>query len=1019
MSLTDVVILIPSHSLEDFPTELGDSEAASLQNAFAVAWHPRLLATTGVLPNWQRADEPTDPTEGQLFLVPTASTDWLGHDWAIRSRQAGCHVITDIDDRQEMIDAVLQALDGDIPGDATHSDSDLDTGLAETATTQPAVDADLTADFLALGTCYLQLELLTRHMHHFGNLDEVFLQREAVMAAEAAVAQDSETARAHLRSCFESLHEARERFYPVECYLVDLCLLVPDVADDHLRALLRDERPVNLLLRGADAEEMVAEQPDIGELITEAWARGTVDVIGGDYEEIPVPLVPIDSLLADLDRGRRVLKELFGREPTTWARRRFGLNPLLPQVLSRSGYHSALHFLLDDGLYPDSEQSKLRWEGCDGTVLDAMSRIPLAAEGAGSYLRFPMRMAESMEDDQAAALMLARWPEISSPFFEDLVRIHRYAPCLGRFVTLDEYFQHTDTPGRISTYAAHEYLGPFLTQAVAMRDPDPVSRYLEHITLRTRLDAASWCQSLARLLAGQPIDSEPIALLETQLESIGCESGPESRTGLSAEVDRFVSGSAADLGSLLGLTPRDPAEPVDGSLVINTLSSARTVEIPLPPDQTVADGTPGVRGIQDTSRGRRAIVDLPASGYTWLPLNSGSAAPVAGSTQLVEDLVLRNEHFEIHVNGRTGGIERIKGYGRKPNVLSQQLAFRFPRERSLRSADGSPDEETRDFYSQMVCHGVEVLSRGPHVGEIRTTGAIIDQLDGQPLATFKQTLRTVRYSPFVELDVELDITRMPEGDPWSNYFTSRFAFNDATSAVTRNTLGSAQPAGRDRFESPYFVEIANETQRVAIIAPGLPFYRRTGDRMLDAILVPEGETQRRFSLRIAVDHPYPQSASLDALIPPLQHNGLTGPPAAADHGWFFHLDAPNVQITRVLDLVEPPAWTPDVSQSADPMEPYTDEADADEAPDTYAAHDDGWTDYDHPTLPEGPGFALRLQETEGRHRSATLRCWKAPVVARQRDFQGRTLADLPIEGDAVRVDLTAHEIADIELRFDP
>ena len=39
-------------------------------------------------------------------------------------------------------------------------------------------------------------------------------------------------------------------------------------------------------------------------------------------------------------------------------------------------------------------------------------------------------------------------------------------------------------------------------------------------------------------------------------------------------------------------------------------------------------------------------------------------------------------------------------------------------------------------------------------------------------------------------------------------------------------------------------------------------------------------------------------------------------------------------------------------------------------------------------------------------------------MARQRDFQGRTLAELPIEGDGVRVDLTAHEIADIELRFE-
>ena len=137
-----------------------------------------------------------------------------------------------------------------------------------------------------------------------------------------------------------------------------------------------------------------------------------------------------------------------------------------------------------------------------------MSRIPLAAEGATSFLRFPMRMAESMEEDQSAALMLARWPEIVSPWYEDLVRMHAYAPCLGRFVTLDDYFQNTDTPGRISSYNDSEYLAPFLTQSVAGQDPDPVSRHLDHFSRRGRFDAAAWCDSLARLLAGVRLDAE-------------------------------------------------------------------------------------------------------------------------------------------------------------------------------------------------------------------------------------------------------------------------------------------------------------------------------------------------------------------------------------------------------------------------------------------------------------------------------------------------------------------------------
>ena len=58
MHYEDLIVLIPSHSLEDFPSEIGEDEAASLLNSFAVPWHPALLADAKVLPRWHRADDP-------------------------------------------------------------------------------------------------------------------------------------------------------------------------------------------------------------------------------------------------------------------------------------------------------------------------------------------------------------------------------------------------------------------------------------------------------------------------------------------------------------------------------------------------------------------------------------------------------------------------------------------------------------------------------------------------------------------------------------------------------------------------------------------------------------------------------------------------------------------------------------------------------------------------------------------------------------------------------------------------
>ena len=72
MGFHDVVILFPGHGLEDFPTDLPDDKAAGLLNAFAVAWHPALLAAVKSLPVEHRADVPPALPAGRLILVPPA-----------------------------------------------------------------------------------------------------------------------------------------------------------------------------------------------------------------------------------------------------------------------------------------------------------------------------------------------------------------------------------------------------------------------------------------------------------------------------------------------------------------------------------------------------------------------------------------------------------------------------------------------------------------------------------------------------------------------------------------------------------------------------------------------------------------------------------------------------------------------------------------------------------------------------------------------------------------------------------
>lgn len=991
--LTDVVILIPCHSLEDFPTDLGDKPSEGLLNAFAVAWHPWVLAQTRSLPGWHRADSPPEPVANRLIIVPTACDDRLETDWIKRQREAGSIVISGLHKRDELLAEVLAAARDWTPPNASPSGTmplEEEIPTVSTPSTPEQLDADVVADFLALGTTHLLVELLSRQMHYFGEIDEMRLRREAVEAAEALVAGRIEDVAQRLANCFEALHEARERFYPTDAYLLDLCLVIPSLADDKLVPLLTGNKPVSYLLTARDAAQIAREKPELAKLLREAVLRETAEILGGEWSEGPSPILPLESLLHDIQRGRATCQQLFRKEPTTWARRRFGLGPMLPQILTKSGYSAACHFLLDDGIYPDSENSKLRWEGCDNSTIDAISRLPLAGDSATSYLRLPQRMSEAMQQDQAAGLIVARWPDVRSPFFGDLLRGAKYSPVIGRFATFREFFERTDAPMRHTRYEAGEYLAPFLTRSVAARDADAISRFRDHFERRQRFDAALWLRCIAAVLRGRRLHEVDASATEHLVEAAGPDVVQDATNAHETALAELAQLGQRELAQTIlhGTTEKSP-----GVLVVNPLSFTRRVPVAWPNHIPMPTHGGAVKGVFEQEAVREVLVEVPGCGFVWLPTTSRGGSTRATSdelkTPLVEDNMLRNEFFEVHISPDTGGIRQIKEYGRKPNRLSQQLAFRFPRERVISVTDDEHSFEEKSYYSESRCLGVEVLSRGPWLGIVRTHGEIVDQKTNAVLATFQQTFRLWRGRRILDIDIELDSVKMPDGEPWTNYFGVRWAWMDSTAALTRSVLGAAQPLGQDRFESPHYLEIADIDTRTTIIHHGLPYHRKTGRRMCDSLLIVEGETRRRFRFSVACERPYPLQAAWDAMSTAIVIPTELGPPRCGSTGWFLHVDAPNVQLTRLTDLMNEPRS---------------------EAP--------SWESSEPTVIPSGSGFAVRLQETEGRQQSVALSCFRTPLSVRQRDFTGRTVGQPRIAGDAVRLTLSPFEITELELRFD-
>lgn len=836
MPPTELTILLPCHSLEDFPLELTGADAEGLLAAWSAMWHPRLVAATGKTLRWYRADYPPDDLAGRIVVIPPVSERVLLTGWLDRAVAEGATVIRNETARDTIVARALAVLDDQPPA---------------------ADDPELVADFLALGFGYLGLELLTRQMRYISNLDEAHFESQVLAAARAAVDGQFDAARDHLSSTFDVLMEGRERFYPVDSYLLDLTLVAPTTFGPALVCELTQDVPVNLVACAATIEQMAATEPATLAALRSALERGSAALIGGGYDESPLPLITAEEIRASLVRGAAVYDRHLGCHPKVFGRRSAGLVASLPQILGRSGYLGAIHATLDEGRIPHVGQSKARWQGWDHSSLDAVARTPLDAREPGTFLGLAAKLGETMDLDHVAALALAHWPGGASPWYDDLRRIHRFVPLFGKFVTVDEFFSQTDTAGRFAKLTADDYQTPYLTQSVRTGATDSISRYVHN------------AQAAVDRLARSGLSSMQTALNPRRLPDVA-----------SAEQGAIQPAQPLDdsLTQALAASITQGGEPAAvGTLVVNPFSFPRTEVVELP---TAGGGRV------------RQSVEVPALGFAWLdsPTNSPPLSKKKQPKNLAGELTLANEYFEISVHPETGGIGALHDYRTRGNRLSQQLALR-----SGRAGDAGE-------YSSMRAESIEVMIADPAEGAITSRGNLVVG-DERVVARFEQTVRAVRGSRVAELQIRLEIDELPAGDPWACYYGSRFAWSNDEADLHRSITGTSQPTEAKRLEAPHFLEIRDERHRTALLTGGLPFHRRSGPRMLDTLLVVPGEVEREFRLGIGVDLPCAEMAALALMRPRLP--AVVGVPCPRGHrsGWLYRLDCGHAVATHWEPIV--------------------------------------------------------------------------------------------------------------------
>ncbi|HEY2146500.1 MAG TPA: hypothetical protein VGH32_01095, partial [Pirellulales bacterium] len=529
------------------------------------------------------------------------------------------------------------------------------------------------ADFLALGTCVLLSELLVRRMRYSSNLHETPFEGHLIAAATAAKSGHADEARRNLELCAGTLVESRGRYYPVDMSLVDLTLVARTTIGASLRGELAASRPMNLVMSAEVLAAMADHEPATLAALREAIERGTASVVGGEWDEAELPLLSLEAIAGEFQQGLSEYEKHLGRRPTVFARRRFGLTPALPQILNSLGFRGALHATLDDGRFPQADSAKIRWEGLDNSTIEAIARVPLDAREPGTFMALAEKIGHAMDHDHVATVSFAHWPGQASIFYDDLRRVMAIAPVIGKFVSLEHYFEGTDSSGMYSKFTPDEYRSPYLQQDVAAGRSDPISRWVRRAWEEAGAAASDGLETLAGLLRGAMSSGTSLPLTPVRLSSP--KSGPSPQKG-EGRTDRDAQRLVQAAKEFAAALPRGKREPVRSYLAVNPASYKRRVLVDVSELAALPPTKAPVKAAEDTGGVKRVVVDLPPMGFAWIGPTGDEPGKNWSGEPLAFGQTLRNEFCEVAIHPNTGGIQSIFDFRVRGNRLSQQIVFR-------------------------------------------------------------------------------------------------------------------------------------------------------------------------------------------------------------------------------------------------------------------------------------------------------------------------------------------------------
>jgi len=765
-----LIFALPTTSLEELPSGRGQggpldgqgnqSRFLDYYRAWTSMWSPRILGRLGFLPESRRCDRGGLDVENALVVVPKFSEELLDQPLQEQLEISGNKVLFSDSRARDLIIEEISQLVG------------IESVRGGSAPNNPSeIRKDLENDFLAFGYAVMQIQQMARKLRYSFNLDWMIVSDQIIQGACNFNEENYQEADRWLTAAFDSLSQERDRYCSQQGYLLHLVLSAPSTLGNRFASQLQCPSPLSLLATTETIQKLRVSSTESFEKLTDRINQKSLCLVGGFRREVTHTYLSEKALLRSFQRANAQWSEL-GLPPTKILAPFFPSVPAhLPSIAKLYGFQGALIEKYLDGMIPEKEHAKLKWQSSpESPSIDVVLGHLVDAIDPESLLGLGAAMAKQLDYHQVPTLVLAHWPDRTCEIFQDLLCVIRRTPAIGKWILADDYFDSTSQPYWSDQFGSQHF--PFAIP----KEPEKIHELQRSlIFLQRNLHGLERLADMLKywICAGKPqgianvqgAEDSVLAEIDKLLEQLDLQAA-QSESNLQNDASW-----AENLAQKI-LDIRVQAEQILrgflGSsldwLVLNNASHPRRLgvvlgnsEFAVEPQQS--DRIVSLSPLRAQASQSHAIIDLPPMGFARIKAGIPRQATSTKSGGLLKSLLgqsskvsqkdgsLANEFIELQIDPKKGHLRSFYIRDQRGNRLSAMVSLAGKpagEHHRLSDTDWIPLSETR----------VEARDPSDSFGTVITRGVFQHNFDAQGnLPWIEQSLTLQKGCKWVEVQL--------------------------------------------------------------------------------------------------------------------------------------------------------------------------------------------------------------------------------------------------------------------------